>query len=392
MMQKSNKNIYYLIIILIYVILSQMVFGNYGQKFTDVINPIFWIVSLIIMYIAMPPQIINKGNEKKIVQYTIIGALVYIIVYFLSGLFVTFGKNPYSNTFLGIIKNFWVTGIVIVGREYTRYKIIATTNKKYKQKISIITIIIFTLLEFDLISFISSITNVSVSFKQVVSVLIPTIAKNVLFTTIVQKYSCKSSIIYEILTKMFFWISPILPNSPWILISILDTTILLILLVYIQANIENTQNVILNRRTENSNPADIIKLGVALVPTVCFAIGLFPIHPRAIATASMYPEIEVGDVVIVKKCEINDIKEGDVIEYQIEGQKIVHRVTKIEVEKNILKITTKGDNNNSEDANPVYQEQLIGKVVFKVKYIGLPSTWLNKLTSSNQTIHVETGK
>lgn len=391
-MQKSNKNIYYLIIILIYVILSQKVFCDYGQKFTNIINPIFWIISLITMYIAMPPKIINKRNEKKIVQYTIVGALVYIIVYFLSGLFVTFGRNPYSNTFSGIITNLWVTGIVIVGREYTRYKIIAATNKKDKQKISIITIIIFTLIEFDLISFISSITNLSLVFKQVVSVLIPAIAKNVLFTTIVEKYSCKASIIYEISTKMFFWISPILPNSPWILVSILDTTILLILLVYVQTNIENTQNIILNRRTEETNPADIIKLGVVLVPAVCFAIGLFPIHPRAIATASMYPEIEVGDVVIVKKCEINDIKEGDVIEYKIEDQNIVHRVTKIEVEKNTFKITTKGDNNRSEDANPVYQEQLIGKVVFKVKYIGLPSIWLNKLTNSNQTIHVETGK
>lgn len=391
-MQKSNRNIYYLISILVYVILSQMVFSNYGQKFTDIINPIFWIVFSIIMYISMPHQVINKRNEKKIVQYTIVGALAYIIVYFLSGLFVTFGKNPYSNTFLGIIKNFWVTGIAIIGREYTRYKIVATTNKKDEQKIAILTIIIFTLIEFDLVSFISSIKNVSVVFKQTVSVLIPTIAKNVLFTTIVKKYSCKSSIIYEISTKMFFWLSPILPNSPWILISILDTTILLILLVYIQANIETTQNIISNRRIERMNPADIIKLGVVLVPTVCFAIGLFPIHPRAIATASMYPEIEVGDVVIVKKCEIKDIKEGDVIEYQIEGQKIIHRVTKIEIEKNILKITTKGDNNNSEDANPVYQEQLIGKVIFKVKYLGILSTWLNKLTNSNQTIHVETGK
>lgn len=391
-MQKSNKNIYYLIIILIYVILSQIIFSGYGQKFTNIINPIFWIVSAIIMYTTTTPQIINKRNEKKVFQYAIVAALIYVIVYFISGLFVTFGRSPYSNTIIGLITNLWVTGIPIIGREFARYKIIVATRKREKEIINVVVIIIFTIIEFDIISFISSITNVPLVFKQVVSVLIPTIAKNVLFTTIVQKYTCKSAIIYEILIKIFFWISPILPNSPWILIAILDTTILLILLVFVQANIENNQNIILHRGTENTSPGDIIKLGLILVPAVCFSIGLFPIQPKAIATASMYPEIEVGDVVIVKKCTINDIDVGDVIEYQIETQSIVHRVTKKEIEQNAFKITTKGDNNNSEDAKPVYEEQIIGKVIFKIKYLGLPSVWLKNLTQSNETIYVETGK
>lgn len=391
-MQKSNKNIIYLIVIAIYVILSQFILSKYGQKFTNIINPVFWIIFSIIMYVTITPQIINKRNEKKVVQYTIVATLVYIIIYFLCGLFVTFGRNPYSNTIIGLLTNFWVTGIVILGREYTRYKIISGTRKKDKLIINVLIVTIFTIIEFDIISFVGSISNVSLVFKQVVSVLIPVIVKNILFTTIVQKYSCKSAIIYEIVIKIFFWLAPILPNSPWILVAILDTTILLILLVYVQANIENTQSIILHRREENTNPQDIIKLGVILVPAVCFAVGLFPIHPRAIATASMYPEIEVGDVVLVKKSGINDINEGDVIEYQIEAQNIVHRVMKKELENNVFKLITKGDNNSSEDAKPVYGEQIKGKVIFKIKYLGLPSVWLNKLIHSNQTIHVETGK
>ena len=70
----------------------------------------------------------------------------------------------------------------------------------------------------------------------------------------------------------------------------------------------------------------------------------------------------------------------------------MHRVERIENENGIFKIITKGDNNTQEDTNPVYEEQIIGKVIFKIKYLGLPSVWLNKLTHSNQTIHVETGK
>lgn len=391
-MQKTNKNIFYLIIILIYAILSQVIFIKLGQKFTNIINPIFWIVFLIVMYITIPPQITNKRNEKKIIQYVIVAALLYIIIYFLCGIFVTFGRSPYSNTVKGILTNLWITGTVIVGREFVRYKIISTTRKNQKEIINILVIIIFTLLEFDLVSFIASITKVTFVFRQIVSVLIPTIAKNVLFNTIAQKYTCKSAIIYEILIKMFYWVSPILPNSPWILVAILDTTILLILFVFIQSNIEKTNNIRLQRKVEDNTPKDIIILGIILVPIACFSIGLFPIHPKAIATASMYPEIEIGDIVIVKKCSINDLKKEDIIEFQIEDQNIVHRVTEIQNDGNIFKITTKGDNNNQEDANPVLEEQLKGKVIFKIKYLGLPSVWLNKLINSNQTILVETGK
>ena len=391
-MQKTNRNIFYLIIILIYVILSQVIFIKLGQKFTNIINPIFWIVFLIVMYITMPPQITNKRNEKKIIQYTIVAGLLYIIIYFLCGIFVTFGRSPYSNTIKGILTNLWITGTVIVGREFVRYKIISTTRKNEKEIINILVIIIFTLIEFDLVSFITSITKVTFVFKQVVSVLIPTVVKNVVFNTIAQKYTCKSAIIYEILIKMFYWFSPILPNSPWILVAILDSTILLILLVFIQSNIEKTNNIILKRRVEDNSPKDIIRLGIILVPVACFSIGLFPIHPKAIATASMYPEIAIGDIVIVKKCSINDLKEEDIIEYQIEDQNIVHRVKEIENDGNIFKITTKGDNNTQEDAEPVFEEQLKGKVIFKIKYLGLPSVWLNKLINSNQTILVETGK
>ena len=391
-MQKSNKNICYLIIVLIYAILSQTIFYKLGQKFTNIINPIFWIVFLIITYITMTPRIINKKNEKKIIQYAIVAALIYIIVYFLSGLLVTFGASPYSNTIKGIAINLWVTGTVIIGREFVRQIIIGDTKKKQIELIKILTIIVFTILEFDILSFIKTITNFSVVFEKFVSSLIPIVIKNIVFTLVVQKYTCKSAIIYELLTKMFYWVAPILPNSPWILIAILDSTILLVLLVFVQADIDNFNNIILNRRIENNNTKDIIKLGIILVPVACFAVGLFPIHPKAIATASMYPEIAIGDVVIVKKCTIYDLKVGDVIEYQIEKQNIIHRVERIENESNVLKIITKGDNNTQEDANPVYEEQVKGKVIFKVKYLGLPSIWLNNLTRSNEEILVETGK
>ena len=48
--------------------------------------------------------------KKEILDYTLIAVLIYIIMYLLFGLFVTFGKNPNSNTLKGFLINFWITG------------------------------------------------------------------------------------------------------------------------------------------------------------------------------------------------------------------------------------------------------------------------------------------
>ena len=51
---------------------------------------------------------------------------------------------------------------------------------------------------------------------------------------------------------------------------------------------------------------------------------------------------------------------------------------------------TKGDNNNSEDKLPVSEDQLIGKAIFKIPYLALPTVWLHNINAKTQ-VEVETG-
>jgi len=46
--------------------------------------------------------------KKEIMHYSAIAALAYIIIYLLSGLIVTFGKNPYATNLHGFIINLWI--------------------------------------------------------------------------------------------------------------------------------------------------------------------------------------------------------------------------------------------------------------------------------------------
>ena len=93
----------------------------------------------------------------------------------------------------------------------------------------------------------------------------------------------------------------------------------------------------------------------------------------------MYPEFTRGTVLIVKEYKNEEIKVNDIIEYELNGNLIVHRV--IEIEKEVLEnyYITKGDNNPDTDLLPVAQDQVKGIVKFKIPYLGYPSVLFSEI-------------
>ena len=97
----------------------------------------------------------------------------------------------------------------------------------------------------------------------------------------------------------------------------------------------------------------------------------------AIATGSMVPYFNAGDVVILQKIKPEDVKLYDVVEYKTTTKNIVHRVVEIDKKQDGLYFITKGDHNPSNDLNPVFQDKIVAKVIFVVPIIGYPAVWLN---------------
>lgn len=85
-----------------------------------------------------------------------------------------------------------------------------------------------------------------------------------------------------------------------------------------------------------------------------------------VLTGSMRPEINPGDVIIVKKINIEDVNSGDIITFNKDSEVITHRA--IEAKDN--GIVTKGDNNNVLDSGQVTSTSLIGRVILIVPKIG----------------------
>lgn len=96
--------------------------------------------------------------------------------------------------------------------------------------------------------------------------------------------------------------------------------------------------------------------------------SLFGYRAFNIATGSMEPTLNIGDMIIIKE-EPEKIKINDIITFKESGSTITHRVISI-INENEIKYQTKGDANSSADKELVTTENLQGKFVFKIGKVG----------------------
>lgn len=88
-----------------------------------------------------------------------------------------------------------------------------------------------------------------------------------------------------------------------------------------------------------------------------------------IASNSMYPVLEYGDVILVKEVEFDDIKVDDIITYmgttgEFKNKVITHEVIEIITENGETFLKTKGRANTGIDPS-VYKEQVYGRLAYK---------------------------
>lgn len=95
-----------------------------------------------------------------------------------------------------------------------------------------------------------------------------------------------------------------------------------------------------------------------------------------VLSGSMEPQYSVGDLIYVKKADVNTIKEGDVITFILNEELVVatHRVVEVDAENKHF--YTKGDANDTQDAAPVHFNNVIGVPHFSIPYLGYVSDFI----------------
>lgn len=102
--------------------------------------------------------------------------------------------------------------------------------------------------------------------------------------------------------------------------------------------------------------------------------SIFGYRMFTVASNSMKPSYEIGDVIVVKQINKNDLKVGDVVSYlgtraDMKDKIVTHRIISIDGDD----ITLKGDANTVEDPVINYS-QIYGKVVYKTVVVTFVSS------------------
>ncbi len=129
----------------------------------------------------------------------------------------------------------------------------------------------------------------------------------------------------------------------------------------------------------------VAKFIVVLLTTIALLLTFFLLQSKLSGTepaifghkiyivmsGSMVPAIEVGSVVVVQPLSAAEVLPGDIITFRSDNSRSVttHRVHHLETETGLL-FYTKGDANEVLDPLPVPAQQLVGKVVLTVPYLG----------------------
>lgn len=132
----------------------------------------------------------------------------------------------------------------------------------------------------------------------------------------------------------------------------------------------------------------ILFLVIILIPKITNNnLSLAGIRIYNVASGSMYPEYEIGDILITKKVPASEIKIGDNVTYlgnygDIKNLIITHKVQTIREEGDEVYYVTKGIANESYDPEIKYS-QIYGKVIYKTKIL----SYISKM-STNLIIYI----
>lgn len=111
---------------------------------------------------------------------------------------------------------------------------------------------------------------------------------------------------------------------------------------------------------------------VLTVLLVCFIGFLTVTHTKAYAVQSnsMSPAINKGDAIFIRSVKTEDLRSGTIVTVRTNDASGVftHRITRVDTQNSL--IYTKGDNNVDEDPMPSEISNIIGRILFRIPYIG----------------------
>ena len=376
------KKGYVKLLMISFVILSVLVINSVSNFFNLYTYALFLLFMFFITKKLVGYERDIFRDKKAIIIMIVCGLLLYYTLTYSTVFFVGVLVNRMTLTIGNIINTIIPIVLIIVFTELLRYVMM----RKAKKYISLwlLFIILFTLIDIALKTRGYDFAHGAHLLRFSVEIIAPSLAKNIFLCYLVYKAGYKPAIIFRLLFDLPLYILPIFPNlGPFIdsSIKIIFPNILLFILVF---RYSNKVNMASEKKNNILGKVSVVVITIIMILSVALFSTKFTYYAMVVGSASMEPALSTGDIVIARRVDdISRLSVGDTLIFKAEDTTVIHRINRIEENNGHYYFFTKGDNNESEDFYPVTQGQILGVAIFRIRYLGYPTVWLNNQLNTN---------
>lgn len=330
------------------------------------------------IFIIVKKRPILSFNTNQIIYVMTLISVVYLTLYYLSGLYFGFYKNSYSLNANTIFTVALPIVVIIVATEVIRYVVLSHVDK-----MSVVFIYLSCVVaEMFVYASIPSLNSLSSFLTIIAGAVLPAIISNLLYNYLSKRYGMYPNIIYRILTTLYAFVIPIVSGISASLLHFLRVLLPIAIYLFIDSLYEKKKRYALKRRSIIVRIISIVLLIAALIimiGTLMLISNQFRYGAFVIATESMTGELNKGDIALYERYGGGLIEEGQVIAFEKDDRVTIHRVVKIEIINGEARYYTQGDANDTIDTGFVTRSEIVGLIDYRVQYLGYPTLWLRSL-------------
>ena len=343
-----------------------------------IIAAILLLPAAVLSFLFIKKRGILSINKGQILLIMTVIALVYLMLYYLTGLELGFYKNIYRFNLSNILKFVLPITMIITATEVLRFVFVAQ-NDNAANALCYISCVIAEML---VCSNIPSVTSFNRFMDLVAGALFPAIISNLLYNYLSKRYGIYPNLVFRLITTLYAYIIPVIPQTSESLVNFFKLLLPIAIYLFIDSLYERKRRYALQNTSRvwrvMSKVLTVIVV-IIMIGTVMLVSNQFRYGALVVATESMTGELNKGDVAIFESYRDQLIIEGQVIVFEKNGSMIVHRVADIQIINGNTRYYTKGDANEDLDMGFITDADIVGLVNLKLPYFGYPTLWMRGL-------------
>ena len=313
--------------------------------------------------------------QKKEFLSMILMAVIYLVIFYMFGMYVGFKTAAVRFSFVNIFKYILPVAVIIIATEFIRSRFL-TEKTKISMALAFVCGVLIDLIVYTNVYQLQSLNSFLVVLGYV---FFASCSTNLLYNYISSRYGMKSIIAYKLITTLYVYIIPVSPDLYIFFTSFMRMIypyLIYIILENLFSKVRKENAILYDKKSGIFNGVLVVIMILIVMLVSCkFLYGVL-----VIGSSSMKGAINKGDALIFRQYREDDkLAVGDVLVFQKEDVKIVHRLVDIENINGELRFFTKGDRNKEMDDGYIVKSDILGVAKLRIKYIGYPTLYLRKM-------------